>query len=591
MCRIYGYFGPDLDMTALEAARDAQLSGGPDRQRFARGEFWGLGCNRLAIQDPPHGCQPFTNPEGSLYAVFNGEIYNFRALRAELAAHGVHVDGDSDGSVLLPYYELHGDRFVERIEGMYAIALVDLRAGRRRLKLWCDPLAVKSLYYAATDDGIAFSSELSGLTALAAKPFDVDPLAVDHYMNWQCLPNGSSWYAGVAALRPGERLVYERGTVRVTASLPPDAGAPPSDEPCTASALGALLAGEVARMSLQEAPVAVQVSGGLDSAVLATLLARRRSDVTGFHVTHEGSHDSDEETYAREAAAYAGIPLDVVEIREAELPELIPAMVAALGTPNATPHALSAYVLFREISRRSFRVCFVGDGADEQFGGYRRYSTALGGTGTPPATSGADTWQSRYLDRLSLLPYAQCRRLYTADYRAELDARGSSRRRALELLNRPAPSRLEQLLDFDRLHKLPSLNLRKLDHLSMAHAVEGRVPYCQPSVTAFARRTPDALKVAGQTRKQILWEAGRELIPRAVRERRKQPFTFPVSAFLTPGTKLWDFVTDVLSVPRLCTSGFLDGAAVRTVLREHADGERDHARLLWGLMILELSLP
>ncbi|WP_455410019.1 asparagine synthase (glutamine-hydrolyzing) [Streptomyces hiroshimensis] len=583
MCRIYGYFGPDLDVTALDAARDAQLPGGPDQQHRVRGENWGLGCNRLSIQDPSHGRQPFTNADGSVYAVFNGEIYNFRAIREELAGHGVHVAGDSDGSVLVPYYELHGDRFTDRLEGMYAIALMDLRSGRR-LKLWCDPLAVKSLYYAVSGDGITFSSELGGLTALQPKPLDVDPIAVDHYMNWQCLPNGSSWYSGVSSLRPGEQLVHDGRST--TVRQPQDTGPLPVNgactDACTPASLGALLIREVAQMSLQSAPVAVQVSGGLDSAIVATLLARRRGDVTGFHVTHEGSHASDEEVYAREAAKHAGIPLEVVEIREADLPELIPAVVAALGTPNATPHALSAYVLFREISNSSFRVCFVGDGADEQFGGYRRYSTAL--------AAGDDTWQGRYLDRLSLVPHAQYRQLYAPEYRALLDSGASSRQQSLELLNRPAPSRLEQLLSFDRLHKLPGLNLRKLDHLSMAHAVEGRVPYCQPSITGFARRTPDALKVTGSRRKQILWDAGAEMIPRAVRERQKQPFTFPVGAFMAPGTRLWDFATGVLAGSRLCASGFLSAAAVRNVLTEHAAG-RDHARLLWGLMMLELSFP
>ncbi|NEE19962.1 asparagine synthetase B, partial [Streptomyces sp. SID7499] len=143
------------------------------------------------VQDPVHGDQPFSNADGSVHSVFNGEIYNFRAIREELAGHGVHVEGDSDGSVLVPYYELHGDRFVERLEGMFAIAIVDLRSGPR-LKLWCDPLAVKSVYYAVSADGIAFSSELRGLTPLLRKPLATDPYAVDAYMNWQCLPHGTT---------------------------------------------------------------------------------------------------------------------------------------------------------------------------------------------------------------------------------------------------------------------------------------------------------------------------------------------------------------------------------------------------------------
>ncbi len=511
--------------------------------------------------------------------VYNGEIYNFRALREELASHGVSVEGDCDGSVLLPYYELHGERFVERLEGMYAIALVDLRAGRR-LRVWSDPLAVKTLYYRATDEGVVFASEPEGLTALCERTPPLDPAAVDHYLNWQCLPGGSTWYRGVSTLLPGERLDHDGHRATLRPAPVPEPVAP--DERCDSTSLRTLLHHETARMCLQRTPVAVQLSGGLDSALLATLLSSHRSDVTGFHVTHEGVHDSDEERYARAAAAHAGIPLEVVEVREAEVPDLLPAMVRALGTPNATPHALSAHLLFREISAAGFRVCFVGDGADEQFGGYRRYSTALDAVD--------DAWPERYLDRLSLVPRDEYRQLYAPGYRELLDAGSSSRRQARRLLDEAAPSRLEQLLSFDRLHKLPALNLRKLDHLSMAHSVEGRVPYCQPEVTRFARRTPDPAKVDGDRRKGILWDAGAPLIPPAVRGRRKQPFTFPVSHFLRPGGKLWDFTTDVLDRPRLCAAGYLSEQAVREVLTTHAAGH-DRARLLWGLMVLELSFP
>ncbi|MFJ2112736.1 asparagine synthase (glutamine-hydrolyzing) [Streptomyces sp. NPDC087850] len=579
MCRIYGYLGADPGRAAMDRARDAQLSGGPDQQDRVCGDGWGLGCNRLSIQDPAHGRQPFTNADGSVVLVFNGEIYNFRALRDELAAHGVSVEGDSDGSVLLPFYELYGEDFVDRLDGMYAIAVVDLRAGPR-LRLWCDPLAVKSLYYRVTDDGVVFASELDGLTALCGHTPPLDPAAVDHYLNWQCLPAGATWYRDVATLRPGERLEHDgRYAVRPAARAP---AAVPPDAECGPEALRALLDRETSRMCRQESPVALQLSGGLDSAALASLLSAHRSDVTGFHVTHEGTHDTDEERYARAAAAHAGIPLEVVEVREAEVPDLLPAMVRALGTPNATPHALSAYVLFREISAAGFRVCFVGDGADEQFGGYRRYSTALA------ATDG--TWPERYLDRLSLVPHAEYRSLCSPGYRALLDEGTSSRRQARELLDRAAASRLERLLTFDRLYKLPALNLRKLDHLSMAHSVEGRVPYCQPAVTRFARRVPDPLKVDGDRRKGVLWDAGAPLIPAAVRQRRKQPFTFPVSHFLRPGGKLWEFTTDILTRPRLCAAGYLSGTAVRDVLSAHAAGH-DRAKLLWGLMVLELSFP
>ncbi len=588
MCRIYGFFGPQLGTGDLTAAAQAQLHGGPDDQRHVLGRNWGLGCNRLAIQDPSSGLQPFSNAEQTVHLVFNGEIYNFRAIREELAREGVRVDGDSDGSVLVPCYERYGDSFAERLDGMYAIALVDLRH-EPQLKLLCDTLSIKSLFYAEVGGGVAFSSELPGLTALTGATFDINPFAVDSYMDGQCLPGGSSWFTGAAALRPGAQLCFDGRQVierlRLDTPALPGNGQQPDGAGVTrdddAGSLRRLLRREVGSMCLQDAPVAVQLSGGLDSSILATLLRERREDVTAFHVVHEGSHPSDEEVFARDAAQRAGVHLEVVEVRADDVPDLLPEMVAALGSPNATPHALSAYVLFREIARNGFRVCFVGDGADEQFGGYRRYSDAL--------AADDDAWAANYLDRLSLVPEARYRALYTAEYRAMLDASTSSRARAVQLLATPAPSRLEQVLMYDRLHKLPALNLRKLDHLSMAHAVEARVPYCQPAVTRLARALPDRLKVNGDTRKPVLWDIGRELIPASVQAREKQPFTFPVAAFMAAGTKLTQFTMEVLARPRLCSDGYLDPRSLAAVIARHRAGA-DQSGLLWGLMILELSL-
>jgi asparagine synthase (glutamine-hydrolysing) len=583
MCRIYGYFGARLEIGNLLAARDAQLSGGPDDQHHLSGDGWALGCNRLAIQDPETGDQPFSNAERSVHLVFNGEIYNFREIRQELEDRGVRVDGDSDGSVLVPYYELYGERFVDRLDGMFAIAIVDLR-DCPTLTLFADHLAIKSVYYAAVAGGIAFASEVRGLTALAGRSFAIDHEAIDGYFDGQCLPNGATLFQGVARLCPGERLVYvpDDGPHRLSPRLDQDSAEPIPPSERSPDALRELMIDELDRMTRQAGPISLQLSGGLDSSLLATLVRRRRSDVRAFHVTYDREHPSDERAFAIDAAAHAGIPLQIVEIGDRELPDLIPQMVSALGTPNATPHALSAYVLFRAISESGHKVCFVGDGADEQFGGYRRYSTAL--------AANDSGWMDRYLDRLSLVPEADYLRLYSPDYLAQLAPHGRSRRRALEQLRQPASSRLEQILTYDRRHKLPSLNLRKLDHLSMAHSVEARVPYCQPAVTRFARTSADALKVDGDRRKHVLWEAARGLIPSSVQTRPKQPFTFPVAVFMQPGSLLWTFITDVFASPRLCTAGYLSKGAVHNILTEHARGH-DQSRLLWGLMVLELSLP
>lgn len=580
MCRIAGYLGLDRSPEQRAAASRAQLAGGPDEQAWMTGLGWGLACNRLAIQDPSSGRQPIMSDDGRVTLVFNGEIYNFREVATRLAARGVRIEGDCDASVLLPAYLAWGDGFVAALEGMYAIALVDLR-DQAVLKVWSDPLAIKSVHYADSRDGLVFASEIAGLNALRGAAAELDPLAVDAFLDVQCMPRGQTHLRGIRSLEPGMLLTYDGAGLTLSAAARPEH---PLDSDRTPADLAGLLEHEVDHMSRQGAAIAVQVSGGLDSALLLSMLRQRREDVKAFHVTFEqgvnGVHPLDERRFAQDAAAHAGAPLDIIEIAWDQLPELLPRVVSAVGSPNATPHAVSAYVLFEEIARQGFRVCFVGDGADEQFGGYRRYSRAL--------RDSSPEWEENYLEGLSLVPVKQYRQLYTDDYRALLETCGSSRAATLDRLRRPAPSRVEQLLSFDRLDKLPHLNLRKLDHLSMAHSVEGRVPYCQPAITSFARGLPDVRKVDGEDRKPILWSAGERYLPRSIRERPKQPFSLPVRVALQPGMPTWDYLADVLSGSSLCAAGILDQAAVSGVIAAHRAGS-DCSRLLWGLLVLELS--
>jgi asparagine synthase (glutamine-hydrolysing) len=581
MCRIAGYLGRDRTAEERAAASRAQLAGGPDEQAWVTGPGWGLGSNRLAIQDPSSGKQPITSDDGRVTLVFNGEVYNFREIAERLAAQGVSIAGDCDTSVLLPAYLVWGDRFVAELEGMYAIAVMDLRDGPL-LKLWTDPLAVKSVYYSNSTQGFAFASELAALSAIRGVAPELEPLAVDGYFDFQCMPRGETHLRGVRSLEPGSLLVYDGSRVTVKEAAEPGHFLPSDRRP---EELAGLLEHEIDHMSRQGTAIAVQVSGGLDSAVLLTMLRQRRRDVKAFHVSFQqsagGSHPLDERRFAEAAAAHARVELDTVEIAWDQLPDLLPRVVTALGSPNATPHAVSAHVLFEEISRQGFRVCFVGDGADEQFGGYRRYSRAL--------RDRSPDWDENYLDGLSLVPEKEYQSLYTDDFRALLVDSGSSRQRTLERFRRPAASRLEQMLSFDRADKLPHLNLRKLDHLSMAHSVEGRVPFCQPSITSFARGLPDVRKVDGDDRKPILWSAGERYLPRTISERSKQPFSLPVGVALRPGSRVWEYLVDVVSGSRLCAAGILDAEAVSGVVASHLTGS-DRSRLLWGILVLELSV-
>lgn len=592
MCRIHGHLGGDpIDRSTMFAIASAQRHGGPDAQSVHLGPGWALGNARLAVQGIDGGAQPFHLGQ-YLTCVYNGMIYNHEHLRNQLSGYGHRFESACDGDLLLPLYERYGDTFTTHLEGMYAIAIVDARRGPPELKLFVDHTAMKSLYYYRTADGrgLRFASEIQALRQFPDFPDAVNLTAIDRYFAGKAVWGPETMFTEVKTLPPGYRARFTTsgGLTLAHTAVPPARGPHPDlDVTTTGEHLDQHLRTEMARMLRADAPVCVITSGGLDSSYLTGIAAEIAAEVHTFNVAYTGSWPADERGFAADVAAHCGTRHTQVELDPARFPALTEQFVAHLDQPNNAPHSLSTYGLFQAIRAAGFKAAVTGDGADELFAGYRRFQTATTATDTD--------WHRHYQATLATAAPSALASLYTPAYRETLNAAGGlfSDQVGHRLAERAgaSPDRLEALLRFDQYERFPYYILRRLDHLSMAHGVEARIPFLQPRIVNFAHHLPAHLKIADGIGKAPVASAARSVIPRHIIDRPKQPFTLPIAAMMTPGQPLFDMVGDI-ALPVQRTAALLDPVAVKSLFAQQASGTAgpDTAALLWSILILEMWL-
>lgn len=577
MCRIFGSFAVGATRPELAAVSARQRHGGPDGRGVLQGPGWSLGCDRLAVTDLVGGSQPYRLPTvPGVHAVLNGEIYNHRELRRRLAARGHRFPDTCDGSLLPALYAEYGAAFAEHLDGMFAVAVIDLR-GTPQLVCAVDDMAMKPLHYHVdAHGGVRFASEIQALLAFDGVPVEPRDDTLDTVLATKTPFGSETALRGVRVLPPGATAIV-RGTggpkVRRRAPRP---GVDSTDT------LG-VLRHEVERLSSPQVPVCAITSGGLDSGLVTALAAQAAHDLGApplhtFHLTYRGRWPGDERRHARAMARRAGTVHHEVAVDPDEFTSLLTRAVRHLGQPNADPIALSTYALFRAVREAGYTVALTGDGADELFCGYDRMRDALA---VPP---GGD-WAGAYTDALGAAPRLLREWLYTPEYRALVAGRGSAADRVLTELRESRTDRLTTLTAFETRRRLPAYHLRRVDHLSMASGVEARMPFCQPSVVALAHRLPAAARHG----KHALHEAGRGLLPAAVLRRRKQPFTLPLTAMLGPSSPFLELIRDLLAPQRIRRDGCLRPERVQALLaRQLADPSDRDALTLWALAVHEL---
>ncbi|MDP6787759.1 MAG: asparagine synthase (glutamine-hydrolyzing) [Rhodospirillales bacterium] len=571
MCGIAGVIdasGSPPDGAILDRLAQALAHRGPDgRGRHIEGGV-GMVQTRLAIIDLETGDQPLyaTAPGGGLRAlVANGEIYNYVELRAAMTDAGFATRSDCEPPLHL--YARHGTGFAAHLRGMYAIAIHDPEVPGGRVVLARDPFGIKPLYYAESEDGLAFASEPQALIAAGLVAPVLDPARRDQVLQMQFSGGPSTLFKGVRRVLPGETLVVDGGRIGERprlAALPKD-GPEAWSEGDALERLEAALVDSVSVHQRSDVPYGMFLSGGVDSsAVLALMRDLNDQPVQAFTVGFAGTGVHDERHHAEAVARVAGARFQAVEFSDDDFWRLLPRIAAVMDDPAADYAVLPSYKLAEEVGRRGLKVILTGEGGDELFGGYGRYRRAsrhrlLGGR--PMRERGT-------FDGLGVLR-DESKAWRGAMVKAEAAARTAGR------------TRLQVAQATDCADWLPNDLLTKLDRCLMAFGVEGRTPFLDPRVAEVAFRLPDALKVRRGRGKWLLrrWLEGR--LPEARPFTRKRGFTVPVGDWIAgQGGRLGPLVAGQPGIAEACRPG-----TVETLFR--ATGKRA-GQAQWVLLFYAL---
>jgi asparagine synthase (glutamine-hydrolysing) len=616
MCGICGTLsrrGEPIERERVERSNETLVPRGPDSGGVFVDGIVGLAARRLAIIDLEGGDQPLSNEDGSVHVVQNGEIYNYRELRAELEVSGHRFRTRSDTEVLAHLYEERGPEFADALRGMFAVALWD--APRRRLVLARDRYGIKPLYYAEWGGALSFASELKALTVHSDFPRDVDPDALEAFLAYACIPAPLTIFRAARKLPAGCVLVCEDGgEVRVSRYARPTASAADEmredDEDALVAELVDRLRDSVRAHLIADVPVGVLLSGGIDSSLL-TALAVEESDerVHTFSIGFD-ERGFDERDRARAVASRFDTRHHELVLRP-NAAELLPRLAEIYDEPFADSSAIPTY-LVSGLTREHVKVAISGEGGDELFGGYFNYvghrlAPVLGPVATvmrplieriPASTAAASSLDhkaklfARGAMGSPLERHDVWKSIFSREQRAavmEPEWRGTSDPTDLlraSYAESAGAETLARVMDLDLSVFLVEDMLVKTDRASMAQSLELRVPFLDPQVTDFALAIPSRHKVRGLQKKRILRKAAAGLLPEEIVTGAKRGFSIPAAAWLRG--ELQPFAREVLSPAAVRRRGYFRPDAVTAMLDEHASGRRDLSRHIWCLLAFAL---
>jgi len=625
MCGIAGIFhlqtAKPVDEARVRAMAQAIAHRGPDGTGFWTAPGVGLGHLRLSIIDLVGGVQPMTSGDGQAVLIFNGEIYNFQEVRAELEKRGVVFRTHSDTEVILEAWRVWGPDCLSKLNGMFAFAIHDAQRGC--LFLARDRLGVKPLHYAELSDGsIVFASELKALLAHPLLRRTPDVSAVDDYLAFGYVPDDTSIVAGVSKLPAGHYLMLRRG-------MPMPAPVQWWDvsfadrEKGSEKALEEVLIGKmrtaVTSRMVADVPLGAFLSGGVDSSAVVALMAEASSRAVktcsiGFD--HPGY---DESAYAATIATRFATD-HRTRVVSADDYGLIDTLVHAFDEPFADASALPTYRVC-ELARETVTVALSGDGADETFAGYRRLtffnqeerirrllpgavrSSVFGTLGrfypkmdwAPQRLRAKATLQAlgrsaaeAYADAVGVTARPLRQRLYSSYGQRELQGHRAEDRYIKAMESAPARTGLDRAQYADLKIWLPGDILTKVDRTSMAVSLEAREPLLDYKLIEFGARLPTAMRVRGTTGKWLMKQAMRRYLPDDILFRRKMGFSTPVGAWFRG--PLAEEARRIAHGSALAETGWFDPAEIEKIVVEHQSGAVEHGRLLWQLTMLDRSL-
>lgn len=576
---------------------------GPDDDGFYRDERALLGMRRLSVIDLAGGHQPMHDADHSVQLVFNGEIYNYRELRSELAARGHAFYSQSDSEVIVQAYLAWGEACFERLHGMFAIALWD--AKRQTLLLARDRFGEKPLFHADDGSRIAFASELKSLLALPGFRRDVDPAAIQAYVCFGYVPTPRSIFHGVSKLAPGHYLRYADGRSSLhryyTLAFAPKCTL---DEAAAEEELAHRLDAAVASRLVADVPFGAFLSGGLDSSVVVALMARHlgqpvRTFSIGFR---EDAYN--ELSDARRVARHLNTEHHELVV-EPDAVELLQQLVWYLDEPFADSSAIPTFLVSR-LARERVTMVLTGDGGDEAFAGYDRYLRYLAlqrlGGARPLAAAfaklgghllpGARGYRLRRIgERLGQefpASYLSGVALTREDIAQDLlgDALHGDYYGSASMRTDGGGDALDRIVAIDIDGYLPDDILVKLDRMAMANSLEGRAPLLDHRLVEFAASLPADLRIRNGRGKYLLRQVARRWLPADVLDKPKQGFAIPLAAWFRGPLRA--LAADVIASRAFRERGLMRAAAAERYLAAHVAGEADFGETLWLILSLEL---
>jgi asparagine synthase (glutamine-hydrolysing) len=615
MCGIAGQLNylrqEPVDQEAIRRMADSIVHRGPDDEGYFFSGPLGLGFRRLSIIDLSGGHQPMSDADETVWVVFNGEIYNFKELRADLERRGHQFRTSSDTEVIVHGYKQWGTAVLERLNGMFGLAIWDVL--RRRLVVARDAMGVKLVYYRNSGGRVTFGSEIRAVLAAEGTTPEVDPIALSQFLQFRYTPSPLTIFNGIRKLPPGGMLVVENGKCREERwyNYTPIPFSDPKEESEAERELLDLYKAAVARHLLSDVPVGILLSGGLDSGLLLALMNEHRKDWPAFTVGYGKSFEDDELGDAAETASILGARHVPVVLDRAEFERSLPKIVGYLEEPIASSSIVPMYFVCQR-ARQDVKVALVGQGPDELFCGYKRHLGVAYGK----------TWRSlpvplRHLTTLAVNRLPRNETLKRGVYSLGIEDRLQRYEHVFSLAPSetisglfrdgclparhvgngvdywssllPQMSHSDDLAGFQLLEirsSLPDELLMFADKLSMAHSLEVRVPYLDRTVVEFAQRLTAGMKIRNHKGKWIHRQVCQHYLPPQILKRKKRGFAVNVVDGWFNSTLEGALPEMLLSKDSLMFD-LLEPGPVKALLDDHRSGKQDNHKVLFSLVMLE----
>jgi len=624
MCGIAGVMHFDretrVESEVLRRMCHAMKHRGPDDEGTYAVDTEGIGMRRLSIIDVAGGRQPISNEDGTLWIVFNGEIYNHLSLRDQLVARGHRYGSKSDTETIVHLYEEYGSECVWHLRGMFAFAIWD--SVRKKLFLARDRLGIKPLYYRLTGESFLFGSEMKVILAYPGVQAEFRRSSLPEYLAFGYLSGAETLYSGIQKLMPGHMMeVEENGDVRIQSywDLPLPSDGVLRSESHYVQTYRKMLEQAVKSHLMSDVPLGVFLSGGIDSSVVAALMTKiQKAPIETFSVGY--AEDSYSELpYARQVAKHLNSVHHEIILSRDEFFSSLPRLIWHEDEPIVWPSSVALHVVAR-LARDYVKVVLTGEGSDETLAGYTRYAFTIRNASydhlyrrmTPSAlrrwirslisssrligarsrrrlshtflARDGESWASFYFDNFfSAFSEDEQVGLLTKEVAEELTSE-SAYKNVLRYWEQSRGETMQRLLYTDIKTYLVEL-LMKQDNMSMSASIESRVPFLDQVLVEFAMSIPQRLQIGGLAGKRILKKAVEDLLPTSILYRPKLGFPTPWSSWL--GRQL-DGIRDLLLEARSMERGLFKREAVERLFQEHRTGYRDNYDRIWRLLNLEL---